>query len=209
MLIRNKKISRRITVKRTKIILLVSALLIVFIGIGISGCLQQKESGQLYPTIPVASVENNSPVVSPTVTTPETENVVLSEQSGVTMFRNPDSICIGQSLTFGLTNNGNNTIRFGVENPYWIQFYDNGTWGNIFNGGGFQAGWALLPGMEIKRGWDFTNNSDNGLNEWYNKSEPTRDFYIRSGLYRIMFLGRDANTNEKFTVGKEFTIREC
>jgi hypothetical protein len=183
--------------------------LFIFLAIVISGCLQQKGTGQVSPNNPATPIANNPSVVSPTTTNPISTTAIPSEQSGVIMFRNPDSICIGQSLTFGLTNNGNNTIRFGVENPYWIQFYDNGTWGNIFNGGGFQAGWELPPGMEIKRGWDFTNNRDNGLNEWYNKSEPTRDFYIRPGSYRIIFLGKNVNTNENFTIAREFTIHQC
>ena len=183
--------------------------LLIFLIIGISGCLQPKGSGQQSPNISATPIAKNPPVVSPTITTPVSTTVIPSEQSGVTMFRNPDSICIGQSLSFGLRNEGNSTIIFGAGNPYWIQFFNNGTWDNIFLGGGTQAFWELHPANEIKRGWGFTNNEGNGLYEFYNKSGPLQQFTVRPGLYRIIFLGKDENSNESFTVATEFTIRQC
>jgi hypothetical protein len=194
-------------VKGNKILFLILVFLIVFIGVCISGCLQPNGSGQQSPNIPATPNTNNPPVLSPTTPTPISTTVIPSEQSGVTMFRNPDSICDGQTLTYGLINEGNSTIVFGCGDPYWIQVYDNGTWENIFNGGGFQAYCNLYPGNEIKRGWNFSTG--NSLYEWYNKSGPLQEFTVRPGLYRIMFLGRDANTNENLTVATEFTIRQC
>jgi hypothetical protein len=152
---------------------------------------------------------NNSPIPTLIVQTVLPTPTIPSNQSGVRMFMDAELVCIGQTLTFGLVNEGNSTISFDRENPYWIQFNNHGIWGNIFNGGGFQSGWQLHPGDEIKRDWAFTNYEGNGLNEWYNQTDPTRVFTVRPGFYRIMFFGTMKETNESLTVVKEFTIHEC
>ena len=154
-------------------------------------------------------VVNNSPVPALTVQTLVPTPVIPSNQSGVRMFMDAGLVCIGQTLTFGLVNEGNSTISFGVGTPFWIQINNNGIWGNIFNGGGSQGSWELHPGDEIKREWTFTNYEGNGLNEWYIQTDPMRVFTVRPGLYRIMFFGTNEETNESFTVATEFTIHEC
>jgi hypothetical protein len=196
-------------VERSKIIFLLLAFLTIFTGICTSGCLQQSGSGQSSHQTNATPIANNSLVVSPTTTTTIHESIssIPTEQSGIRTFKDSNSICIGQTLTYGLINEGNSTIVFGCGDPYWIQVYDNGTWENIFNGGGFQAYCNLYPGNEIKRGWNFSTGTS--LYEWHNKSGPLQEFTVRPGSYRIMFLGRDANTNENFTVATEFTIHQC
>lgn len=191
--------------KRNEIISLVLVFLVISLTTGSSGCLTQKKPDQS-PNIPITSTINNSPVPKLIVPTPIPTTPIPSVQSGVRMFKDAESICIGQTLTFGLVNEGNSSIFFGVENPYWIQVYDNGIWGNIFMGGGFQGSWHLPPGSEIKKGWGFTGG---GLYESYNKSDPNREFTVRPGLYRILFFGRNEETNEPITLATEFTIHEC
>jgi hypothetical protein len=195
-----------IRMKRNQIIFLVLVFLLILSTTGSSGCLLQNRSGQSPTNIPITSTVNNSPVPSPNITLiPITP--ILSMQSGVRMFKDAESICIGQTLTFGLVNEGNSTIVFGGGDPYWVQIYDNGTWGSLFGGGGTQGFWELHPGDEIERKWNFSTGYR--MYEWYNQSGPTQVFTVKPGLYRIEFLGKNEGTNEPFTVATEFTIREC
>lgn len=195
--------------KNIEISSLVLVFLLVLFASGSPGCLLQKTPDQSQLNSSPPMTVNNSTVPVPIVQAPGNTPTIPPNQSGVRMFMDAELVCIGQNLAFGLVNGGNSTISFGVENPYWIQFNNNGIWGNIFNGGGFQGSWQLHPGDEVKRGWAFTNFEGNGLNEWYNQTDPTRVFTVRPGLYRIMIFGINKETNESFTVAKEFTIHEC
>jgi hypothetical protein len=198
-----------IRLKRNEIIFLVLVFLLILLYTGSSGCLLQNRLGQSPTNIPITSTVNNSPIPTLIVPTPIPTTPIPSIQSGVRIFKDAESICIGQALTYGLINEGNSTILFAMGDPYRIQINNNGTWGSIFGGGGTQGSWELHPGSEIKRGWGFSNDNENGLNEWYNQSDPTREFTVRPGLYRIEFGGRNEETNEPFNVATEFTIREC
>jgi len=193
--------------KQNKIITLVLAILLILFSIGSAGCLRQKQSEQFPTNISITSTAGNSPKPSSNIPAPIPTTSIPSTQSGVRMFKDAESICIGQTLTFGLINEGNSSFIFGSGYPFWVQINNNGTWENIFNGGGSQGFWHLPPGTEIKREWNFSTGYL--MNEWYNQSDPTREFSVRPGLYRIEFGGTNEKTNEPFTIATEFTIIEC
>ncbi len=206
----NNNSSKFLHMNRNEIISLLLAIFLIFLSIGSSGCLVQNKPGQSPTNIPVTNTVNNSLVPSSNAPTPIPTLLDPSRQSGVRIFKSAESICNGDVLTFGLINEGNSTIIFGGGDPFWIQFDYNGTWGDIFDGGGTQGFWRLTPGNKTGRKWKF---SDDGgwatLYEFYNKSGPLQEFTIRPGLYRIIFLGRDYETNEHFNISTEFTIKDC
>jgi hypothetical protein len=192
--------------KRNKIITLVLAIFLILFCIGSAGCLVQNKPEQPLTTIPVTNTANISPVPPPDAPTPIQTISVSSWQSGVGIFKNAESICVGESLSFGLINEGHSTIYFGVGDPYWIQFYNNGTWGEIFLGGGTQASWELTPGKKIDRQFEFVPG--NWLGEYYNGT-GWKEFTVRPGMYRIIFQGENNVTKEPFRLATEFTIKDC
>jgi hypothetical protein len=126
------------------------------------------------------------------------------------MFLTPDSICPGETIAYGLNNSDNSPIIFGVGDPYQVQYYDNGSWGDIFSGGGTMGGWLLHPGDKNEWKWKFGDNTGRfDLYQDYNITEPMTPFIVVPGQYRIRFRGTNTKTGELFTVVKEFTIHEC
>jgi hypothetical protein len=186
--------------KEKNVLVIIVALLMLFIA-G-AGCLQENGPGQLPTTTPPAEVSQNSSMnatstestITPTTTYP-------SEQFGVRIFKEADSICVGQDLNFGLINEGNSTIGFGVGNPYKIQIFQNESWGDLYPGGGTMAFWYLNPGEKYERNLYFGD-----LMTFY--SNPVDYFTIIPGLYRIIFLGTE-NSDEPFAVATEFTVQDC
>jgi hypothetical protein len=201
--------------KRNQIISLVLVILLLLLSIGSSGCLLQKIPNQSSTNASITSISSNSPVLStlviptPIPTTPiQTEDP--STQFGVLMFLTPDSICPGDTLTYGLNNSGNALIFFGVGDPYRVQYDVNGLWGDIFSGGGTQGSWLLFPGNIKEWKWKFEGNYGRfNLHQYYNTTDSTADFFVVPGQYRIIFGGTNTETGELFTVVKEFTIRDC
>jgi hypothetical protein len=181
------------------------AILTIFLVISIisSGCLQEKETGQLPTTTPPTEVSDNSSLnttsTEPTITATTT---YPSEQSGVRIFKDADSICVGQDLNFGLINEGNSTIEFYTGNPFGIQYFINGSWGDLYWGGGTMAFWYLNPGD--KKEW---STSDVELLTMY--SNPVDYFKVRPGLYRITIAGRNMQTDEIFTLKMEYIVNDC
>ncbi len=181
------------------------AILIILLVISVisPGCLQEKETGQLPATTPPTEVSDNSSVnvtsTEPTITATTT---YPSEQFGVSIFKDSDSICVGQDLRFGLFNKGQSAIRFSMGNPFMIEIYENGTWQTLYGGGGTQAFWHLNP---IRReDWYIQ-----GVQLYDNYSYDPVNFIPRPGLYRIRFSGVNVDTNESFRVGTEFTMHGC
>jgi hypothetical protein len=195
-----------ICMKRNQINFLMLALYLILVSIAFSGCLLQNKPGHNLTSALVTTTAEITPIPLPVVPTPLPTSAIPSEQSGVRMFKNTESICIGQTLTFGLINEGNSTMEFAAEDPYLIQIDNNGTWGNIFYGGGFQGFWRLYPEDKIERNAGFATG--NGLYEYYNESSSD-EFTVRPGLYRIVFGGENEETKEPFTVATEFNITEC
>jgi hypothetical protein len=185
---------------KQKCVLAIIAVLFMLFNTG-AGCLQENRSGHVSTTTPPAEVSDNSslnttstePTITPTTTYP-------SEQSGVRIFKDADSICVGQDLNFGLINEGNSTIEFGMGKPIGIQYFMNGSWGDLYWGGGTQAFWYLNPGD--KKEW---STSDFELVTMY--STPVDYFKVRPGLYRIVSLGKDSG--KPFAVATEFTVKDC
>jgi hypothetical protein len=187
---------------KQKNVLIIIAALLVF-SITCAGCLQEKETGQLPTTTPPTEVSDNSSLnttsTEPTITATTT---YPAEQSGVRIFKDADSICVGQDLNFGLINEGNSTIEFYTGNPFGIQYFINGSWGDLYWGGGTMAFWYLNPG-DIKE-W---RTSDVELLTMY--STPVDYFKVRPGLYRITIAGRNMQTNEIVTLKTEYIIKDC
>lgn len=205
----NNNCTTLLRLNKNEIIPPLLVIFLILLSIGSSGCLLQNKPGQSPTNSSVTSPSNNSPVPSSNILTPIPTIIDTSEQSGVRIFKSEKSICIGQTLTYGLINEGNSTIQFGCGDPYWIQIYDNGKWESLFLGGGFQAYCDLHPGDKMINGWGFTNDQKNGLFEYGKQSDPNQDFIVRAGLYRIMYLGENVETHEKFTLATEFTINDC
>ena len=186
--------------KKSSILFTILTILLILSVIS-SGCLQEKETGQLPTTTPPTEVSDNSSLnttsTEPTITATTT---YPAEQSGVRIFKDADSICVGQDLNFGLINEGNSTILFGMGNPYKIQIFQNESWGDLYPGGGTMAFWYLNPGEKYERNLYFGD-----LMTFY--SNPVDYFTIIPGLYRIIFLGRDSG--EPFAIATEFTVKDC
>ena len=187
--------------KQKSVLAIIVALLMLFIA-G-AGCLQENGPGQLPTTTPPAEVSHNSSM-NATSTEPTTiaTTTYPSEQSGVRIFKDADSICVGQDINFGLINEGNSTIEFYTGNPFGIQYFINGSWGDLYWGGGTMAFWYLNPG-DIKE-W---RTSDVELLTMY--SNPVDYFKVRPGLYRITIAGRNMQTNEIVTLKTEYIIKDC
>jgi len=185
----------------SSILFAILAILLV-ISVISPGCLQENRPGQLPATTPPTEVSHNSSV---NVTSIEPTTIAIttypSEQSGVRIFKDTDSICVGQDLNFGLINEGNSTIGFGVGNPYKIQLFVNGTWGNLYNGGGTMGYWYLNPGDRYERDLFFTP-----LETYYDFSN-VQEFTVRPGLYRVIFVWGDLDNPT--SVATEFTVKDC
>jgi hypothetical protein len=186
--------------KKSSILFTILTILLI-VSVISSGCLQEKETGQLPTTTPPAEVSDNSSMnststestITPTTTYPY-------EQSGVRIFKDADSICVGQDLNFGLINEGNSTIVFGSGNPYKIQIFLNESWVDLYGGGGTMAFWHLDPGGKYERNLFFVDLEIAGA--------PIEEYFtIIPGLYRIVFRGRDSG--ESFAVATEFTVKDC
>ncbi len=142
--------------KQKSVLAIIVALLMLFIA-G-AGCLQENGPGQLPATTSPAEVSDNSSMnttstestITPTTTYPY-------EQSGVRIFKDADSTCVGQDLNFGLINEGNSTIVFGGGNPYKIQIFLNESWVDLYGGGGTMAFWHLDPGGKYERNLFFVD----------------------------------------------------
>jgi len=185
---------------KQKNVLIIIAALLVF-SITCAGCLQEKETGQLPTTTPPAEVSDNSSMnaisTEPTITATTT---YPAEQSGVRIFKDADSICVGQDLNFGLINEGNSTIEFSMGNPYKIQFFMNESWVDLYWGGGTQAFWHLGPSGKYERDLFFVNLMIRGA--------PVEEYFtITPGLYRIIIYGMDSG--KPFAVATEFTVKDC
>jgi len=185
--------------KQKNVLIIIAALLIY--SITCAGCLQEKETGQLPATTSPAEVSHNSSMnATSTESTMTPTTTYPSEQSGVRIFKDADSICVGQDLNFGLINEGNSTIVFGSGNPYKIDIFLNESWEGLYGGGGTMAFWHLNPGDKYERDLFFVD-----LMTMYAPS--VEYFTIIPGLYRITFYGRDSG--EPFVVATEFTVKDC
>ena len=192
----------KIKMNNSSILFAILAILLV-ISIISPGCLQENRPGQISTTTSPAEVSDNSSV-NVTSTEPTTIAITTypSEQSGVRIFKDADSICVGQDINFGLINEGNSTIEFYTGNPFGIQYFINGSWGDLYWGGGTMAFWYLNPGD--KKDW---RTSDVELLTMY--SNPVDYFKVRPGLYRITIAGRNMQTNEIVTLKTEYIIKDC
>jgi len=164
-----------------------SLLLLILLNISITGCLM-----------------HDNPEQSPINITPITTKSDPSGQSGIHIIKSADSICVADKLVFSLVNKGNSSIKFGRGDPFLIQFYINDTWGDIYRGGGTQTFWVLMPGKN--RNWTFPSAQ---LSEFYNDPDNPRDFIMRPGAYRIIFLGVNEQTREIANISTEFKISDC
>jgi hypothetical protein len=180
---------------------LVFAAVLVILCVAGAGCL--RETGTTPVTVSPTATMNASATTHPTEPTPVPTTLIPREQSGVRIFSSADSVCIGDELYFGLVNEGNSTIEFSVGNPLTIQILINGTWGNLYNGGGTQAFWNLKPGK--KRIWHFPFDDFYSYFDEFNVYK----FPVRPGLYRIQFFGKVLKTNEPFAVATEITMKDC
>jgi hypothetical protein len=142
-------------------------------------------------TIKDCNVQNN-PEPSQIISTPDSTTLDPSVKFGVRIFKSSDSICLNDDISFGLVNEGNTSIRFGMGRPCMVQVYDNETWMTVDGGGGTQAFWSLTPG-QTSRDWTFSAG----------------EFVLRPGLYRIIIRGTNEETKELFQVKTEFTVRNC
>ena len=185
--------------KQKSVLAIIVVLVIVITAC--AGCLQEKGLGQLpTPPPPVEVSDNSSMNVTSTEPTITATTTYPSEQSGVRIFKDADSICVGQDLNFGLINEGNSTIVFGSGNPYKIDIFLNESWKGLYGGGGTMAFWHLNPGDKYERDLFFVD-----LMTMYAPS--VEYFTIIPGLYRITFYGRDSG--EPFVVATEFTVKDC
>jgi len=113
----------------------------------------------------------------------------LSNQYGVCIVKSADTICMGEILDFTIANEGNSIIGFGEGNPFYIQYYLNGKWENIYAGGGTQGYWALHPGKEFRHN-KFPSDFSSVLYEYYSTPVPPYpEFIVTPGLYQIKFFG--------------------
>jgi hypothetical protein len=186
--------------KKSSILFTILTILLI-VSVISPGCLQEKEPGQLPTMTPPAEISDNSSMnaisTEPTITATTT---YPAEQSGVRIFKDADSICVGQDLNFGLINEGNSTIEFSMGNPYKIQFFMNESWVDLYWGGGTQAFWHLGPSGKYERDLFFVNLMKRGA--------PVEEYFtITPGLYRIIIYGMDSG--KPFAVATEFTVKDC
>jgi hypothetical protein len=127
--------------------------------------------------------------------------------SGVHVYTDKESYVIGDIVTFGIANDGTETVKFYHGGPWELQKKENEKWIKIGTQGGYDAVWALRPGTK-------TGDIDGMGKEWRwdtsGKHRGTgvmvRD-KITPGQYRILFSGTINGTGHVFI--KEFTIENA
>jgi hypothetical protein len=124
---------------------------------------------------------------------------------GVHVYTDKESYVIGDIVTFGIANDGTETVKFYHGAPWELQKKENGEWIQIGSHCGYDVEWALSPGtktgdpnvLDDEYKWDTSgkHRGGAGVEVWGN---------ITPGQYRIVSYGVINDTGHLFI--KEFTI---
>jgi hypothetical protein len=150
-----------------------------------------------YKPANIGSTTSPQPVV--TTISAQAKNIspkIISQyniQSGIIATSGKPVYKIGQDneMIFGITNNIDAPLEFGMGSPYFIEYFnENRTWEIIGGVGGTQAIWSLPPGESHTF-----------------PAFGTSSLRLKPGLYRIHIYGKiESDRSEPFDVVKEFSF---